>query len=84
VGPHECKVELVRASTRQGPVRPLRGNSRAGERQRWEDAGARPVDDERVARRHPFDDPGVGPSHAPLAEVGGEFEDIHRHLEVVL
>jgi hypothetical protein len=31
-----------------------------------------------------FDDPGVEPSHAPLASVGVDFEDILRHLEAVL
>jgi hypothetical protein len=44
----------------------------------------RPVDDERVARRCRYDDPGAGPSHAPLAGAGGEFEDFHRRLEAVL
>jgi hypothetical protein len=44
----------------------------------------RPVDEERVARRCRFDDPGAGSSHAPLAEAGGEFEDIRHHLEAVL
>jgi hypothetical protein len=65
-------------------VRPPRGEPRAGERRRWEDVGVRPVDDERVARRHHFDDPGAGPSHAPPAEAGGEFEDIRHRLEAVL
>jgi hypothetical protein len=37
-----------------------------------------------VARRCRFDDPSVGPSYAPLVEAGGDFEDIHHHLEVVL
>jgi hypothetical protein len=37
-----------------------------------------------VARAHHFDDPGTGPSHAPPAEAGGDFEDIHHHLEAVL
>jgi hypothetical protein len=44
----------------------------------------RPTGDERVARRCRFDEPGVGPSHSPLAKAGGEFEDILYHLEVVL
>ena len=44
----------------------------------------RPVDDERVARRCHFDDPGAGPSHAPLAKARGDFEDIRRRLEAVL
>jgi len=35
-------------------------------------------DDDRVARRHHYDDPSAGPSHAPLAEVGGEFDDFRR------
>jgi hypothetical protein len=42
------------------------------------------ADDERAARRHHFDDPGVGPSHAPLADARGDFEDIRRCLEAVL
>ena len=37
-----------------------------------------------MVRRCHFDDLGAGTSHAPLNEVGGDFEDIHRHLEVVL
>jgi hypothetical protein len=36
------------------------------------------------ARRCRYDDPGAGPSHAPPAGVGGEFEDFLRRLEVVL
>jgi hypothetical protein len=44
----------------------------------------RPGDDDRVARRHRYDDPSAGPSHAPSAEAGGEFDDFHRRLEVVL
>jgi hypothetical protein len=44
----------------------------------------RPADDERAARRHRFDDPGVAPSHAPPMEVGGDFEDIHHYLEMML
>jgi hypothetical protein len=80
VGPHGHEVELVRVLARQGPVRPLR----VGERRKREDVEERPVGDERVARRHRFDDPGARPSHAPPAEAGGDFEDIHRCLEVVL
>jgi hypothetical protein len=44
----------------------------------------RPAEPERAARRHRFDDPGVGPSHAPPVAVGVEFEDICRLLETVL
>jgi hypothetical protein len=81
VGPHGREVELVRAPARQGPVRPLRGELQAGE-QRWrDDVGARPIDDERAARRRRFDDPGAGPSHAPPTEAGGEFKDVRHHLE---
>jgi hypothetical protein len=44
----------------------------------------RPIDNERVARRHRFDDPSAGPSHVPPAEAREEFEDIHCRLEAVL
>jgi hypothetical protein len=44
----------------------------------------RPAKPERAARRHRFDDPGVGPSHAPPAATGVDFEDIRRRLETVL
>jgi hypothetical protein len=44
----------------------------------------RSANDERVGRRHQFDDPSIGPSHAPPVGAGGEFEDFHRRLEVVL
>jgi hypothetical protein len=56
-------------------VRPPRGELRAGERRRREDVGVRPGDDDRVAQRCRYDDPGAGPSHAPPAEAGGEFDD---------
>jgi hypothetical protein len=55
-----------------------------GERRRWEDVAGRPVEPERVARRRRFDDPGAGPSHAPPAAVGVDFDDIRRRLEMVL
>jgi hypothetical protein len=84
VGPRGHEVELMRASARQEPVRPPRGEPRAGERRRHEDVEARPAGDERAARRRRFDDPGAGPSHAPPAEAGGDFEDIRRRLEAVL
>jgi hypothetical protein len=44
----------------------------------------RPVEDERAVRRHQFDDPGVGPLHAPSVDAGAYFKDIHCHLEVVI
>jgi hypothetical protein len=31
-------------------------------------------------RRHRFDEPGAGPSHAPPAVAGVDFDDIRRHL----
>jgi hypothetical protein len=73
VGPRGREVELVRALACQGPVRPPRGDSRAGERRRREDVEVKPAGDEREARRCRFDDPGAGPSHAPLAKAGGDF-----------
>ena len=44
----------------------------------------RPSGDERETKRRRFDDPSAGPSHAPLAEAGGNFEDIRRCSEVLL
>jgi hypothetical protein len=84
VGPHGHEFELMRASARQGPVRPPRGELWVGERRNREEVEARIASDERASKRHHFDDPGVGPSHAPLVEAGGDFEDIHRRLEAVL
>jgi hypothetical protein len=78
------EVELVRVSARQGPVRPPRGEPWAGREMTRDEVGVRPVDDEREVERCRYDDPGAGPSHAPPAEAGGEFEDFHRRLEVVL
>jgi hypothetical protein len=65
-------------------VRPPRVNPWAGERRWCEDVEVRPAGDERATRRCHFDDPGVGPLHAPPTEAMGDFEDIHRRLEVVL
>jgi hypothetical protein len=84
VGLHGSEFEMVRVVAHQGLVRPSRGEPRVGERRRREDVEARPVDEERATRRHRFDDLGVGPSHAPLAEAKGEFEDIRHLLEAVL
>jgi hypothetical protein len=84
VAPRGREVELLRASARQEPGRPPRGGPRVGERRRHEDAGARPAEDERAVRRCQFDDPGVGPSHAPPADAGADFEDIRHRLEAVL
>jgi hypothetical protein len=44
----------------------------------------RPDEPKRAARRHQFDDPGVGPSHAPLAAAGADYEDIRHRLETIL
>jgi hypothetical protein len=76
VGPRGCEVELLRASARQELGRPPWGGPRVGERRRREDVEVRPAEDERAVRRHRFDDPGVGPSHAPPADAGADFEDI--------
>ena len=84
VAPRGREVELQRASAHQDPGRPSQGGPWVGERRRREDVGARPAEEERVVRRHRFDDPGVGPLHAPLAEVGGDIEDIRHRLEEVL
>jgi hypothetical protein len=84
VGPHGREVELVRALACQGLVRPLWGEPRVGERRRCEDVEARLAGKERVARRCRFNDPSVGPSHAPPAEARKYFEDIRRRLEAVL
>jgi hypothetical protein len=65
-------------------MRPSRGEPWAGERWRQDKVGARLDDDEREVQRRQFDDPSAGPSHAPLAGAGGEFEDFHRQLEAVL
>jgi hypothetical protein len=40
----------------------------------------RPTEGKRAARRHWFDDPGVGPAHAPPADVGANFENIRHRL----
>jgi hypothetical protein len=55
-----------------------------GERRRWEDVAGKPTEPERAARRCRFDDPGAGPSHAPPAAAGVDFDDIRRRLETVL
>jgi hypothetical protein len=55
-----------------------------GERRPREDATGRPAEPERAARRHRFDDPSVGPSQAPPAMVGVDFDDIRHRLETVL
>jgi hypothetical protein len=80
VAPRGREVELLRALARQEPGR----QSRVKERHRREYTEVRPVDPERAMRRCRFDDLGAGPSHAPPADVGADFEDIRRHLEAVL
>jgi hypothetical protein len=44
----------------------------------------RPADPEREVRKRRFDDPCVGPSHAPLTDARADFEDIRHCLEAVL
>jgi hypothetical protein len=72
VAPRGREVELRRASARQEPERPP-GEGRGLERDVGEDVMARPADPERAARRHRFDDPGAGPSHAPPADARSRF-----------
>jgi hypothetical protein len=84
VAPRGCEVELLRVPAHQEPGRPPRGRLRVGERRRHEEAEERPAELEKAARRCQFDDPGVEPSHAPPTDAGVDFEDICRHLEVVL
>jgi hypothetical protein len=84
VAPRGHKVELLRASACQEPGRQPWEGSWVGERHQHEDVKERPVEPERAARRHRFDDLGVGPSHAPPTNVVVDFEDIRRHLEAVL
>jgi hypothetical protein len=84
VAPRGREVELRRALAHQEPERPPWGGPRVGERCRREDTAARPADPKRAMRRCRFDDPSVGPSHAPPADAGVDFEDIQRRLEAVL
>jgi hypothetical protein len=79
VAPHGREVELYRASMQRQPERLLRG-----ERPGRDEAVGRPAEPERAVRRRRFDDPGVGPSHAPPTAAGVDFDDIRRHLETVL
>ena len=79
VVPRGREVEFQSALARQELERLPRG-----ERHRNEDVAAQPFESERAARRRRFDDPGAGPSHAPLAAAGVDFEDIHCRLEVML
>jgi hypothetical protein len=78
VAPRGREVEMQRASAHREPERLPQG-----ERRRWEDAAGRPAEPERAARRRRFDDPGAGPSHAPPAAAGVDYDDIRRRLETV-
>jgi len=84
VGPHRWEVELVRVSARQGPVRPPRGEPKERERRQSDEVFERLDDDERAGRRHRYDDPGAGPSHAAPTRGDREFKDFRRRLEAVL
>jgi hypothetical protein len=84
VAPRGHEVELRRASARQELERPSWRGPRVGERHRREDIAVRPADPERAARRRRFDDPSVGPSHAPPTDAEVDFDDIRRRLEAVL
>jgi hypothetical protein len=84
VAPRGREVELQRVSSHQDPGRPSQGGPWVGERRRREDVRARPAEEERVVRRHRFDDPGAGPSHALSVDAVADFADILHHLEAVL
>jgi hypothetical protein len=77
LAPRGHEVELYRPSVQ------LEGRPPRGERRKWDEAAGRPADPARPARRHRFDDPGAGPSHAPPAAAGGELDDILRRFETV-
>jgi hypothetical protein len=77
LAPRGREVELYRP-----PVQP-EGRPPRGERRGRDEAAGRPADAARPARRHRFDDPGAGPSHAPPAAAGGDDDDIRRHFETV-
>jgi hypothetical protein len=79
VAPRGREVEMQRAPAQREPERLPHG-----ERRRRDDAAGRPAEPERAARRRRFDDPGAGPSHAPPAAAGVDFDDIRRRLETVL
>jgi hypothetical protein len=64
-------------------VRPPWGEPQEGERQRKDEEGVRPVDDERAGRRPHFDDLGARPSHAPPVGAEGEFGDFCHRLETI-
>jgi hypothetical protein len=66
----------------QAPVPPEQDRPPRGAR-RSRDAAAGAAGPERPAQRRRWDDPGVGPSHAPPAAAGVD-EDIVRHFETVL
>jgi hypothetical protein len=71
VAPHGREVEWPRA-----PVQRNLERLPHGERRRRDEATGRPAEPERAARRHRFDDPGAGPSHAPPTVAGVDFDDI--------
>ena len=79
MAPRGREVEMQRASAHLGLERRPQG-----ERHRRENVIEQPAEPERAARRRRFDDPGAGPSHTPPTVAGVEFDDIHRHLEMVL
>ena len=79
LAPREREVEFQRVSTQRELERLPRGGRRW-----WDEAAGAPVEPERLARRHRFDDPGAGPSHAPPTAAGVDFDDIRRRLETVL
>jgi hypothetical protein len=71
------EVEVFRAPAQREQER----LSRAGRRPR-DEAAEGPAGPERPAQRRCFDDPGAGPSHAPLAAAGDD-DDLVRQFETV-
>jgi hypothetical protein len=57
---------------------------RAEERWRRDKVGVGPTDEKRSNRRHRYDDPGAGSSHAPLKRIDREFDDFRHRLEAIL
>jgi hypothetical protein len=78
LAPRGREVEVFRAPAQREKERP----PRVGRRPRDEAAGG-PAGPERPAQRRHFDDPGAGPSHAPLVAARVDDDDLVRRFETV-
>jgi hypothetical protein len=67
----------------QAPVPPEQDRPSRGARRPRDAAAGGAARPERPAQRRRWDDPGVGPSHAPPAAAGVD-EDVVRRFEMVL